>query len=88
MNICEYDLGSILKAAEDLSQGDRPCLSLERIRARTGFTPARLVAALEYEPNPLGWHLTNEDAVHSDQPTFVVRGRAYTRLIIDRFTPQ
>lgn len=86
MNICEYNLGSILKAAEELSQTERSGPSLDQIQDQTGLTTDQIVAALEFEPNPLGWHLEPE----KETPTasaFVVRGQAYTRLLINRFAP-
>ena len=85
MNVCEYNLGSILKAAEDLSLTEYPCPSLKHIQVKTGLTTDQIVAALEFEPNPLGWHLENLDSETTAESTFVVRGRPYTRLLINRF---
>ncbi len=85
MNTCEYNLGSILRAAEELSRTEQPCPSLKHIQIKTGLTTDQLVAALEFEPNPLGWQLKNLDPETAAEPTFMVRGRPYTRLMINRF---
>lgn len=88
MNTCEYNLGAILKVAEDLSGSGNPYPSLDRIQARTGLTTEQMVAALEFEPNPLGWRLGGEESITADHAPLVVRGKPYTQLIINRFVPQ
>ncbi len=82
MNRCEIALGSILKTAEDISLAN-PQPSLRHIQAQTGLTTEEMVAALEFVPQPLGWHLEQTSPHRSG--SFVVHGKTYTSLVINRF---
>jgi hypothetical protein len=85
MNVSAYHLGSILKAASDLSPSENPCPTLKHIQEKTGLTTAEMVAALEYEPHPLGWHLERVYSRAAKPPAFTIRGQSYNGLVIDRF---
>ncbi len=78
----EMKLGTILKAAEELSQAHNTYPTLKQVASQTGFTVEQVVAALEYEPNPLGWRLA---ALENSDPaeTFTVNGQPCDVLIID-----
>ncbi len=90
MNQREYDLGTILKAAEDHSRAHDSYPTLCDIQKKTGFSPERIVEALEYQPKPLGWHLeTLQECVSPpcqslDNNQFVVSGTRRCVLVINR----
>ncbi len=83
MNSCFFNLGSILKMAEELSQRKPSPPSLEQIQHRTHLSTEQIVKALELEPNPLGWHL--QPLSEPSEQAFWVRGKPYEALVIDRF---
>ncbi|NJK63198.1 MAG: hypothetical protein HC921_11420 [Synechococcaceae cyanobacterium SM2_3_1] len=83
MSIRGNHLGLIIKTAEDLSSVEKPCPSLENIQARTGLSREEMIAALKFEPNPLGWHLQEDHKPNCS--SFVISGVTYARLAINRF---
>ncbi len=84
MSTCGNHLGLIIKTAEVLSSVENTYPSLEQIQANTGLSREEMIAALEFEPNPLGWHLETDR--RPDSSSFVVGGIPYTRLAINRYT--
>ncbi|ABD01399.1 hypothetical protein SYN63AY4M2_12090 [Synechococcus sp. 63AY4M2] len=84
MNTCLLHLGSILKAAEELSLVEKPFPKLQHIQLCTGLSPEEIVRALELEPNPLGWHLEPSHNL-ADESTYWVGGRPCVGLVIERF---
>ncbi len=92
MDICERHLGTILKTAEELSKAHDTYPTLYQIQVATGLSHDEIVAALEYEPIPLGWHLATieeeEDHEHGnkdkDGVPFIIRGQPCGLLIINR----